>query len=116
MKMLNWFQRTQPRGVHFGEAAAQWASTRFAPHLQPIAAYVADLLCEQLGVQLSVIESGTTFTADLRMDELEPVECVLALEEDLGIAIPDEDCTRLNTVTDLVLYLHERLSPNGRKA
>lgn len=111
-----WFGRIPPRGLHSGKAAARWSSTRFPPHLQPIAAYVADLLCEQLGVTLSCIEPTTTFVADLRMDELEPVEVVMALEEDLSISIPDADCTRLNTVTDLVSYLHERLSPNSHNA
>jgi len=40
----------------------------------PIAAFVADLLCEQVGVELCAIEPTSSFTVDLRMDDLEPVE------------------------------------------
>jgi acyl carrier protein len=110
MKLLSWlFGTTQPRGIHFGKAAAAWASTRLPAPLQSVAAYVADLLCEQLGVTLSHIEPTTTFTTDLQMDENEPVEFVMVLEEDLCISIPDDDYTRLTTVQDLVLYLHKRL-------
>jgi acyl carrier protein len=116
MKLFRWFQRTRRQGIRAGEEATRWASTRFAPHLQPIAAYVADLLCLQIGVDLHVVEATSTFTVDLRMDDLEPVEFVMALEEELGIKIPDEDCTRLDTVSALVSYLDERLSSNARNA
>ena len=50
------------------------------------------------------------------MDDLEPVEFVMALEQELDIKIPDEDCTRLNTVSALVSYLYERLTPNAGNA
>ena len=116
MKLFQWFRRTPPRGIHAGEAATRWASTRFAAHLQPIAAYVAEVLGEQVGVDLSTIEPTSTFLIDLRMDDLEPDEFVMALEEDLGIEIPDKDCAHLDTVSAMVSYLYERLSLNARNA
>ena len=116
MKLFDWFRSRQPRGIHSGEAAAEWARCRFPPEFRPIAAYVADLLCEQLGVNLSSIEPATAFTTDLRMDELEPVEVVMALDEDLGVSIPDKDCAQLMTVADLVKYLHERISSKSRNS
>jgi acyl carrier protein len=82
--------------------------------LQAVAAFVAEVLCEQIGVPLSQLEPATRFTEDLGMDELEPVEFVMALEDDLEFSIPDEDCARLGTVAVLVWYLHERIAGRER--
>lgn len=81
-----------------------------------MAAFVVELLCHQIGVELTAIEPATTFTVDLQMDDLEPVEFVMALEEELGIHIPDVDCGRLGTVSALVSYLYERLSSQSGHA
>lgn len=77
-----------------------------------MAAFVAELLCEQLGVGFEQLEPQTRFLEDLAMDDLEPVEIVMALEEELGISIPQEDCAGLGTVEELVRYLHGRMT-NG---
>ena len=106
--------RRKPRGLQSGEPAKRWATTRFPPHLQPVAAYVADLLCEQLGINLTCIEPASQFTTDLRMDDLEPVEFLMALEEDLSISIPEDDGAQLTTVANLVSYLHGRLASDNR--
>jgi acyl carrier protein len=95
---------------HAGEAAKQWARLRFDSQLQPLAAWVAELIRDIAGVEWSSIEPPATFTSDLRMGELEPVELVMALEQELGIHIPDEDCVALDTVGALVSYLDQRLS------
>jgi acyl carrier protein len=116
VSLFTWFRRRQPRGLHWSPAAAHWASTRFPPHLQPVAAFVGEILCEQLHIPLSVIEPSTQFATDLRMDELEPVELVMALEEDLGIVIPDEDCAQLQAVADLISYLYRRVSEDTHRA
>jgi len=55
----------------------------------------------------------TDIVGDLRMDDLEPVELLMALEEELGIVIPEEDCEPLSKVGNLVEYLHRRLSAKG---
>jgi acyl carrier protein len=109
------FRSRKSRGVHFGAAAAQWAESRFSPELQPVGAFVADLLCEQLGVGFAQLEPQTRFTEDLDMTELEPVEVVMALEEELGIKIPDDDAPRLSTISDLVRYLYDRLQKNEQR-
>jgi acyl carrier protein len=116
MKLFQWFRNPPPRGIHAGEAATHWASTRFAPPLRPIAAYVADLVCEQAGVKLSAIEPTSTFILDLGMVDLDSVEFIMALEHDLGIEISDSDCSRLNTVSALVSYLYKRLASGASSA
>jgi acyl carrier protein len=98
------------RYFHAGDEARHWASLRFELHLQPLAAWVVELIYDIAGVDWSSIQSDATFTHDLRMDDLEPVELAMAIERELGISIPDEDCASLTTVADLIGYLNQRLS------
>lgn len=67
--------------------------------------YVIDLLSDLLGIPAREIHPGQRFTEDLRADELEPVEIAMALEEDLGILLSDEEAGRIITVGDLVEFL-----------
>ena len=109
MNLFRWFQRAPkgPRGIHYGEADARWAETRFDADRRPFAAYAAHLLCEQLGVQLADLEPGKTFGTDLHVDFAEWIELLLALKTDLGLEEPDPGCSRpIDTVADLVEYLH----------
>ena len=86
----------------------RWAALRFPSELREVAAFVADTLCEQVGLELHELEPQSVFQTDLRMDEEVP-EFIMALEEDLGFAIPNADCRTLNTIFDLVGCLHQRL-------
>ena len=72
--------------------------------------YVIDLLSDLLGIPAGEIHRGQRFTEDLRADELEPVEIAMALEEDLGLAISDEEASALATVGDLIDFLATRLA------
>ena len=45
------------------------------------------------------------FIEDLGADSLDIVELVMALEEEFGIDIPDEDADKLKTVGDAMNYL-----------
>ncbi|MDI3538144.1 MAG: acyl carrier protein, partial [Bacillota bacterium] len=42
---------------------------------------------------------------DLGADSLDIVELVMALEEEFGIEIPDEDAEKITTVGDAVEYI-----------
>ena len=116
MKFPDWSRRPpSPRGIHFGEAAARWAEPRFNAELRPVAAYVADVLCEHVGLTFAELEPQSVLITDLRIDEETP-EFIMALEEDLGFAISDADCLTLNTISELVSYLYARLqSASGRR-
>lgn len=43
---------------------------------------------------------------------LDTVELVMALEEEFGIEIPNEDAARLETVGEIADYILARLTPN----
>ena len=43
-------------------------------------------------------------------DSLDTVELVMALEEEYGVEIPDEDAEKLTTVGEAIKYIEEKLA------
>jgi acyl carrier protein len=70
---------------------------------------VSEIVVEQLGVSRSDIEAESSFTEDLGADSLDLVEMVMAMEEEFGLEIPEEDSEKLQTFGDAVAYLKEKL-------
>ena len=52
---------------------------------------IKDALVEKFGIERDKIALETRFKEDLQADSLDLVELIMALEEELGIEIPDED-------------------------
>jgi len=96
----------KPRGFHYGKAAERWARSRFPEEQRAIAAYVVELIHEQLGVWTAELERATNFSSDLGMDDLESMDLLTALEADLATTIPREDYELLLTIGDLIEYLY----------
>ncbi len=71
-------------------------------------ARVQKLVVTQMKVQESQVTETATFTGDLNADSLEMVEMVMALEDEFGIEVPDEDTQSLVSVGDVVKYLQSR--------
>ena len=69
---------------------------------------VKKIVAEQLGVNEAEIKNESSFVDDLGADSLDTVELVMALEEEFGIEIPDEDAEGLQKVGDAVRYLKEK--------
>jgi acyl carrier protein len=87
---------------------SQWATAFFPEPQRDIARRVADILIEQVGVGLDSLAPNIRFIEDLGMTDLEPVEVVTALEVEFGFTIPSTDCEPLETIQDLVYYLHQK--------
>jgi acyl carrier protein len=68
---------------------------------------VKKMIVEQLGVHESKVVPEAKFIDDLGADSLDIVELVMALEEEYGIEIPDEDAEKIVTVGDAVRYIEE---------
>ncbi|MGN1392632.1 MAG: acyl carrier protein [Succinivibrionaceae bacterium] len=66
---------------------------------------VKKVIVEQLGVEESQVVSEAAFIEDLGADSLDTVELVMALEEEFGTEIPDEDAEKINTVQDAIDYI-----------
>ena len=65
------------------------------------------VIAEQLGVDEPDIKSESHFIDDLGADSLDTVELVMALEEEFGIEIPDEEAEKILTVQDAINYVEE---------
>jgi acyl carrier protein len=70
---------------------------------------VKAIIADQLGVDEGEITSEASFVDDLGADSLDTVELVMALEEEFGIEIPDEEAEKIATVKDAVNYIEEHL-------
>ncbi|MBU2504437.1 MAG: acyl carrier protein, partial [Candidatus Omnitrophica bacterium] len=56
---------------------------------------IKEIIAEQLGVKKEEIKPESSFIDDLGADSLDTVEVVMALEEEFGIEIPDEDAEKI---------------------
>jgi acyl carrier protein len=70
---------------------------------------VKDLIVDQLGVDASKVTPEASFVEDLGADSIDIVELIMALEEEFGITISDEDAQKIRTVGDAVKYIEENL-------
>ena len=66
---------------------------------------VKKVVVDQLSVDENVVTPEASFTADLGADSLDPVELVMAFEEEFGCEIPDEEAEKIATVQDAVNYI-----------
>ena len=69
---------------------------------------VRAIIAEQLGVKLEEVTDTASFVEDLGADSLDTVELVMALEEEFGIEIPDEDAEKMATVGDAIKYIEQK--------
>ncbi|MBI3318825.1 MAG: acyl carrier protein [Candidatus Omnitrophica bacterium] len=74
---------------------------------------VRSIIAEQLGVKPEEVTPQAKFIDDLGADSLDTVELVMALEEEFGIEIPDEEAEKLVTVGDAIKYIEDKA---GQKA
>ena len=62
-------------------------------------------MSEKLGVPEAKIEENSSFVNDLGADSLDVVEFVMAVEQEFGIEIPDDQASKLTTVGEAVKYI-----------
>ena len=74
---------------------------------KPIDQRVKDIIVEQLGVKPDQVVPAAKFIEDLGADSLDTVELVMALEEEFGIEVPDEQAEKLQSVGDVIKYVEE---------
>ena len=69
-------------------------------------AKVKKIIEEKLSVNADQITNDARFAEDLKADSLDTVELVMALEDEFGLDIPDEDAEKIKTVQNAIDYNH----------
>ena len=67
------------------------------------------LIADRLEIEESKITLDSSFRQDLGADSLDTYELVYAIEEELGITIPDEKANEFNTVKDALDFIKSEL-------
>ncbi len=70
-----------------------------------VADRVKKIIVDQLGVEEETVTPEASFVDDLGADSLDTVELVMALEEEFGIEIPDEDAEKITRVKEAIDYI-----------
>jgi acyl carrier protein len=66
---------------------------------------VKKIIEEKLSVNADQITNEARFAEDLKADSLDTVELVMALEDEFGLDIPDEEADKIKTVQDAINYI-----------
>ena len=69
---------------------------------------VRDIIVETLSCDAENVKLETNLIEDLEADSLEIVELSMALQENLGIGIEDEDLEKIHTVQDILDYIKSK--------
>ena len=69
---------------------------------------VRGIIAEQLGLKADEIKNDASFVDDLGADSLDTVELVMALEEEFGNEIPDEQAEKLQSVGDVIKFVEDQ--------
>lgn len=74
---------------------------------QEIVGKVRKMVASQLGKSEEEISLESAFIEDLGADSLDLVELVMAMEDEFGLEISDEDAERIVTVQDVINHILE---------
>lgn len=69
---------------------------------------VTEITIDQLGVDREQATPTASIVDDLAADSLDCIELLMSLEEEFGLAIPEGDAEKLQTINDTVDYLISR--------
>jgi acyl carrier protein len=69
---------------------------------------VSAIVAEKLGVGRAEVTPDAVFIDDLGADSLDLVELIMAMEEEFGFEIADEEAEKLRTVGDVINFIKAR--------
>lgn len=64
-----------------------------------------ELIVDELGVEAEEVTAAATFAEDLGADSLDLFELVMAIEDEFGVKIPNEDLANIKSVGDALTYI-----------
>lgn len=68
---------------------------------------VKEIVVDTLSCEMDDVTMEARLTEDLDADSLDAVELNMALEDELGVSVPDEELAQMKTVGDIVNYLEQ---------
>jgi acyl carrier protein len=71
---------------------------------------VRTIVADKLSISEDQVTEAASFIDDLGADSLDTVELVMALEDEFGLDIPDEEAEKLTTVGKAIEYITTRIS------
>ena len=69
---------------------------------------VIDIIVDKLGVDRAEVTPEAVFVDDLGADSLDLVELIMAMEEEFGFEIADEEAEKMRTVQDVISFIKAR--------
>ena len=76
--------------------------------MSPIEEKIIEIIMEQLDVVKEECVPEASFLDDLGADSLDIVELVMAMEENFGIEISDEELTKIRTIQDVIDFIKQK--------
>jgi acyl carrier protein len=70
---------------------------------------IKKIICEQLEVDEKDVIPEASFVDDLGADSLDQVELIMAMEEEFGISISDEEAEKIATVRNAIEYIEKSM-------
>jgi acyl carrier protein len=70
---------------------------------------IIGLLAKQFRIDAATINENTNIVEDLGADSLEIVDMLMALEENFGITVSDEEALTLKTVKDVAEFIERKV-------
>lgn len=64
-----------------------------------------EIIVEELGVDADEVTMEATFADDLGADSLDLFELVMSIEDEFGVAIPNEELVNIKTVKNAADYI-----------
>jgi acyl carrier protein len=101
--------RRWSRGQQPGDVASQIQSALRSTEvlMESVADRVKKIIVDQLGVEEDLVNPEASFVDDLGADSLDTVELVMALEEEFGLEIPDEEAEKITRVKEAIAYIEK---------
>jgi acyl carrier protein len=75
-----------------------------------IEARLREVLVTELGLDADKINNAANFEQDLDVDSLGVVELLMAMEDEFGVKIPDEEAEHIHTVGEAIELVHTKLN------
>ena len=81
--------------------------------IKDIEARIQDIVVELLGVEKDQVVPAARFREELEADSLDLVELIMAVEEEFGGEISDEEAQKITTVGHAIEYVNTRMVKEG---